>query len=44
LGVACQAADNEVDLLRAKLQQRRDQMDSQPPSERKSTRKPRPDF
>lgn len=44
LGVACQAADNEVDLLRAKLQQRRDQMDAQPPSERKSTRKPRPDF
>ncbi len=44
LAVACQAADNEVDLLRAKLQQRRDQMDSQPPSERKSTRKPRPDF
>lgn len=43
LGVACNAADNEVDLLRAKLQQRRDQMDAQPPSER-SKRKPRPDF
>jgi hypothetical protein len=41
LGVACQSADNEVDLLRAKLQQKRDQMDSQPPSER-SRRKPRP--
>lgn len=41
LGVACSAADNEVDLLRAKLQQRRDQMDSQPPSER-SRRKPKP--
>ena len=42
LGVACTAADNEVDLLRAKLQQRRDQMDAQPPSER-SRRKPKPD-
>lgn len=42
LAVACTAADNEVDLLRAKLQQRRDQMDAQPPSER-SKRKPRPD-
>jgi phage shock protein A len=41
LGVACQSADNEVDLLRAKLQQKRDQMDSQPPSER-SRRKPKP--
>jgi hypothetical protein len=43
LTTSCQSADNEVDLLRAKLQQRRDQMDAQPPSERKSTRKPRPD-
>lgn len=42
LGVACTAADNEVDLLRAKLQQRRDQMDAQPPSER-SRRKPKPE-
>ena len=45
LAVACNSADNEVDSLRAKLQQKRDQMDAQPPSERsKSTRKPRPDF
>ncbi|HEX5966735.1 MAG TPA: hypothetical protein VFY51_12420, partial [Pyrinomonadaceae bacterium] len=41
LGVACTAADNEVDLLRAKLQQKRDQMDSQPPPDR-SRRKPKP--
>lgn len=40
LGVACNAADNEVDLLRAKLQQKRDQMDAQPPSDR-SRRKPK---
>jgi chromosome segregation ATPase len=42
LAVACTAADNEVDLLRAKLQQKRDQMDTQPPAER-SRRKPKPD-
>ena len=34
------SADNEVDLLRAKLQQRRDQMDAEPPSKEKRTRKP----
>jgi uncharacterized phage infection (PIP) family protein YhgE len=39
LEIALTSADNEVDLLRAKLQQRRDQMDSQPPSEKR--RKPR---
>lgn len=39
LGVACQSADQEVDTLRTKLQQRRDQMDAQPPSER-PTRRP----
>lgn len=36
LGVACQSADQEVDTLRAKLQQRRDQMDAQPPSNEKN--------
>lgn len=35
LEVASTAADNEVDQLRAKLQQRRDMMDSQPPSEKR---------
>ena len=42
LEIASTSADNEVDLLRAKLQQRRDQMDSQPPSEKKrsTSRKP----
>jgi hypothetical protein len=49
LQVASTSADNEVDLLRAKLQQRRDQMDAQSPSERSKSsepakRKPRPDF
>lgn len=39
LSVACVSADQEVDTLRAKLQQRRDQMDAQPPSER-PTRRP----
>lgn len=39
LGVACISADQEVDTLRTKLQQRRDQMDAQPPSER-PTRRP----
>lgn len=41
LEVASANADQEVDMLRAKLQQRRDQMDSQPPSnERTRPRKP----
>ncbi|HEU4767741.1 MAG TPA: hypothetical protein VFS77_10210 [Pyrinomonadaceae bacterium] len=41
LGVACQSADQEVDTLRAKLQQRRDQMDAQPPSsDRTRSRRP----
>ncbi|HEX3186828.1 MAG TPA: hypothetical protein VHQ94_18675 [Pyrinomonadaceae bacterium] len=35
LEVASTSADNEVDQLRAKLQQRRDMMDSQPPEKRK---------
>ena len=39
LELASTSADNEVDMLRAKLQQRRDMMDSQPPSEKK--RKPK---
>jgi len=39
LEIASTSADNEVDMLRAKLQQRRDMMDSQPPSEKK--RKPK---
>jgi hypothetical protein len=43
LETASTSADQEVDLLRAKLQQRRDQMDAQPPSERKKpARKPEP--
>lgn len=46
LAVASSSADNEVDLLRAKLQQRRDQMDAQPAAEREGgtrpARKPRP--
>jgi hypothetical protein len=41
LETASTSADQEVDLLRAKLQQRRDQMDAQPPSER-SRPKPKP--
>ena len=42
LEVASANADSEVDLLRAKLQQRRDQMDSAPPQKEtpKRTRKP----
>ena len=40
LETASTSADQEVDLLRAKLQQRRDQMETQPPADRKSTRKP----
>jgi hypothetical protein len=39
LEIALTSADNEVDLLRAKLQQRRDMMDAQPPSEKR--RKPK---
>lgn len=41
---ACQTADNEVDLLRAKLQQRREQMDAQPPATEgaRPARRPRP--
>lgn len=35
LEVASTSADNEVDQLRAKLQQRRDMMDSQPPEKRR---------
>ena len=49
LQLACATADNEVDLLRAKLQQRREQMDAQTPAERereregsRPARKPRP--
>jgi DNA repair exonuclease SbcCD ATPase subunit len=45
LAVATANADQEVDLLRAKLQQRRDQMDAEPAKERPApARKPRPDF
>jgi hypothetical protein len=40
LELASSTADNEVDLLRAKMQQRRDQMDAQPPAKEKRTRKP----
>ena len=40
LQVASTSADNEVDLLRAKLQQRREQMDAQSPATEKRTRKP----
>jgi hypothetical protein len=47
LEVASTSADNEVDQLRAKLQQRRDMMDSQPPSEKrkkpKQSDQPSPD-
>ena len=45
LQIASASADNEVDLLRAKLQQRRDQMDAQAPAEREGSRparKPKP--
>ena len=38
LSIACVSADQEVDTLRAKLQQRRDQMDAQPPTERPARR------
>jgi phage shock protein A len=41
LQTACTNADNEVDMLRAKLQQRRDQLDAQPPAnDRPRPRKP----
>jgi hypothetical protein len=40
LEVAVANADAEVDLLRAKLQQRRDQMDAQPAETPKKTKKP----
>jgi len=46
LEVASTSADNEVDQLRAKLQQRRDMMDSQPPEKRKKPKQsdqPSPD-
>ena len=40
LEVSCANADNEVDLLRAKLQQRRDQMDATPPEKESKPKKP----
>lgn len=41
---SCATADNEVDLLRAKLQQRREQMDARPPaSESRESRPKKPD-
>lgn len=40
LELASSTADNEVDLLRAKMQQRRDQMDAEAPNKEKRTRKP----
>jgi chromosome segregation ATPase len=40
LDVACANADNEVDLLRAKLQQRREQMDANSPSSESRPKKP----
>lgn len=40
LEIASTSADNEVDMLRAKLQQRRDMMDSQPPEKRKKPKQP----
>lgn len=43
LELASSTADNEVDLLRAKMQQRRDQMDAEAPNKEKRTRKPQPD-
>jgi len=42
LETASASADQEVDLLRQKLQQRRDQMELQPPAERKPAKKPQP--
>lgn len=43
LETACVSADQEVDTLRAKLQQRRDQMDSQPPSNERNRPPRRPE-
>jgi len=40
LEVSCANADNEVDLLRAKLQHRRDQMDANPPEKETKPKKP----
>ncbi len=42
LETASASADQEVDVLRAKLQQRRDQMELQPPSKEKPAKKPQP--
>ena len=40
LEVSCANADNEVDMLRAKLQQRREQMDANPPSSEPRPKRP----
>jgi hypothetical protein len=40
LEIACSNADSEVDSLRAKLQQRREQMEANPPSNQRRTRRP----
>jgi hypothetical protein len=40
LTTASTSADNEVDMLRTKLEQRRQQMDAQSPANEKRTRKP----
>lgn len=40
LEVSCANADNEVDLLRAKLEQRRQQMEANPPSSESRPKKP----
>lgn len=42
LEVSSSLADNEVDLLRAKLQQRREQMDAATPADEKRESRPRP--
>lgn len=44
LEVSLATADNEVDLLRAKLQQRREQMDATPPVSEPKPKKPEPQF
>jgi len=41
LAVSCSNADNEVDLLRAKLEQRRAQMDATPPASESKPKKPK---
>ena len=41
LEISSSLADNEVDLLRAKLQQRREQMDAAPPADEKRETRPR---